>query len=135
MTDGGDNNSRISRAKVVEELELIGRGIRVFIFLVAQKAPLTEEGRMGGQYMYGFAQSTGGAVIRMTFANVAERDQLDNLAPQIVAQVEGVYRLELGISAVKKTSRVKIVFIDSDRKHSTRNPVYSQQIAPCPSEP
>jgi len=85
--------------------------------------------------MYGFAESTGGAVVRITSADVAGSEQLDNLAPQIVAQVEGVYRLELGISGVKRTSRVKVALIDRDRKHRTRNTVYSQQIVSCPREP
>ena len=85
--------------------------------------------------MYGFAESTGGAVVRITSVDVGRREQLDHLAPQIVAQIEGVYRLELGISEVKKSSRVKVEFIDRERKHSTRNIVYSQQIVPCPREP
>jgi VWA domain containing CoxE-like protein len=133
VTDGGDNNSRISRAKVTEEL--ISRGIRAFVFLVQQRPPQTEEERSGALDMYGFAESTGGAVVRITSADVAGSEQLDNLAPQIVAQVEGVYRLQLGISGVKRTSRVKVALIDRDRKHSTRNTVYSQQIVSCPRGP
>jgi hypothetical protein len=132
VTDGGDNNSRISRANVAKEL--ISRGIRVFVFLVQQRPPVTEEEKSGASDMYGFAESTGGAVVRMTLADVAGREQLDNLAPQIVAQVEGVYRLELGISEVKRTSQRRRR-IDRDRKRSTRNTVYSQQIVPCPREP
>lgn len=133
VTDGGDNNSRISRRKVIEEL--ISRGVRAFVFLVQQGTPQTEEERRGGLDMYGFAESTGGAVVRITSVDVGGREQLDHLAPQIVAQIEGVYRLELGISEVKKSSRVKVEFIDRERKHSTRNIVYSQQIVPCPREP
>jgi hypothetical protein len=133
VTDGGDNKSRISRAEVTEEL--VSRGIRVFVFLVAQATPQTEEERSGALGMVGFAESTAGAVVQMTLGDVAGREQLDKLAPQIVAQVEGVYRLELGISEVKKTSRVKVAFIDPDRKHSTRKMVYSQRIVPCPREP
>ena len=132
VTDGGDNNSRISSAEVLEEL--INRGIRVFVFLVVQGTPDTEEERRGALDMYGFAESTGGAVIEMALADVAGRKQLDDLAPQIIAQVEGVYLLQLGISQVKRTSRVKVAFIDGDRKRSTRNIVYSRRILPCPRE-
>jgi hypothetical protein len=85
--------------------------------------------------MYGFAESTGGAVVRITSADPAGREQLDHLAPQIVAQVEGVYRLTLGISEVNKNYRVKVEFVDRDRKHSTRNIVYSQQIVSCSGAP
>ena len=133
VTDGGDNKSKISRAEVTDEL--ISRGIRVFVFLVAQGTPQTEEERSGALGMVGFAESTAGAVVQMTLADVEGREQLDKLAPQIIAQVEGVYRLELGISEVKKTSRVKVSFIDPGRKHSTRSTVYSQRIVPCPPEP
>jgi hypothetical protein len=133
VTDGGDNNSRISRAEVMEEL--IRRGIRVFVFLVVQGTPQTEEERTGSLDMYGFAESTGGAIVQMTLADAAGRERLDDLAPQIVAQVEGVYRLQLGISEVKRTSRVKLAFIDRDGKRSTRNTMYSRQIVPCPREP
>jgi hypothetical protein len=133
VTDGGDNKSKISRAKLTEEL--ISRGIRVFVFLVQERPPLTEEERSGASDMYGFAESTGGTVVRITSVDVAGNKQLDNLAPQIVAQVEGVYRLELGISEFKRASRVKVAFVDRDRKHTTRNTVYSQQIVPCLREP
>lgn len=133
VTDGGDNKSRISRAEVTDEL--ISRGIRVFVFLVAQETPQTEEERSGALDMVGFAESTAGAVVQMTLSDVEGREQLDKLAPQIIAQVEGVYQLELGISEGKRTSRVKVTFIDPDRKHSTRKTVYSQRIVPCPRKP
>jgi hypothetical protein len=132
VTDGGDNKSRISRKKVIEELS--SRGIRVFIFLV-QRPPHTEEEKNGISDMYAFAESTGGVVVPITSADPAALQQLDSLAPQIIAQVAGVYRLEMGISEVKKTSRVKVEFVDGDRKHSTRSIVYSQEINPCSSEP
>src|SRR5947209_4155016 len=130
VTDGGDNKSRISRKRVMEEL--ISRRIRAFVFLIQQRPPLTEEEGRGASDMYGFAESTGGAVVQITSDDPAGREQLDNLAPQIIAQVQGVYRLELGISEVKKNSRVKVQFVNRDRKHTTRNLVYSQQIMPCP---
>jgi hypothetical protein len=105
VTDGGDNKSRISRTEVTGEL--ISQGIRVFVFLVVQGTPQTEEERSGTLDMFGFAESTAGGVVQMTLADVAGRKQLDKLAPQIIAQVEGVYRLELKIPEVKRTSRVK----------------------------
>jgi hypothetical protein len=132
VTDGGDNKSRLSGKKVMEEL--VSRGIRAFVFLIQGHPALTEEEQSGASDMYGFAESTGGAVVRITSDDPTGREQLDNLAPQIMAQVQGVYRLELGISEVKKQYRVKVEFVDRDRKHNTRNFVYSQQIAPCPGE-
>jgi hypothetical protein len=132
VTDGADNGSRVSRAAVIAEL--IRSGIRVFVFLVVQGTPQTEEERSGALDMYGFAESTGGDVIRMTLADAAGREQLDNLAPQIIAQVEGVYRLELGIPEVKSNHRVKVAFVDRDRRRSTRTIVYSPQILSCPRE-
>ena len=133
VTDGGDNKSRLSGKKVVEEL--VSRGSRAFVFLIQGHPPLTEEERSGASDMYGFAESTGGTVVRITSNDPAGREQLDNLAPQILAQVEGVYRLELGIPHLGKPYRVKVEFADRDRKHSTRNIVYSQQIVPCPGAP
>lgn len=132
VTDGGDNKSRISRKKVMEEL--ISRRIRAFVFLVQQRPPLTEEERSGASDMDGFAESTDGAVVRITSDDAAGREELDSLAPQIIAQVQGVYRLELGISEVKKICRVKVQVVDCDRKHNNRSLVYSQQITPCPGE-
>jgi hypothetical protein len=130
VSDGGDNNSRISRGQAIDEL--ISRGIRVFVFLVYQGTPQSEEERSGALDMYGFAESTGGTVIPMTLGDVVGREELDHLAPQIVAQVEGVYRLELGISQVKKASRIKLAFINQGRKLSVRNTVYSRHVVPCP---
>ena len=132
VTDGGDNKSRISRKKVTEKLS--SHGIRIFIFLV-QPPPQTEEEKRGTSDMYAFAETTGGAVVSIASSDPAALKQLDNLAPQIIAQVAGVYRLEMGISEVKKTSRVKVEFVDRDRKNRTRNIVYSQEIIPCPSGP
>jgi hypothetical protein len=133
VTDGGDNKSRVSRQKLMREL--ISRGIRVFVFLVQQGSPQTEEERSGASDMYGFAESTGGAVVRITSDDPAGRKQLDDLAPKITAQVEGVYRLKLGISERKQSFRVKLEFVDRDRKDSTRNIVYSKEIVPCTDEP
>lgn len=134
VTDGGDNRSTGSLPKLKEEL--ISRGIRVLLFLVARGGPQTEEEMSGAAELDGFAESTGGVVVRFP-AEIAgsERAQLDKLAPRIVAQVEGVYRLELGISEVGRTARVKVAFVDRGRIKNTRNIAYSQQIVPCPRKP
>lgn len=134
VTDGGDNRSTVSLPKLKEEL--ISRGIRVFLFLVARGGPRTEEEMSGAAEMDGFAESTGGVVVRFP-AEIAgsERAELNKLAPRIVAQVEGVYRLELGISEVERTARVKVAFVDRDRTRNTRNIAFSQQIVPCPRKP
>jgi len=86
--------------------------------------------------MDGFAASTGGDVVRISSAEIAgnERAQLDKLAPRIVGQVEGVYRLELGLSEVRRADRVKVAFVERDRIRNTRNIAYSHQIAPCPRQ-
>jgi len=131
VTDGGDNKSKISLPKLEEEL--ISRGVRVFVFLVVRARSRTEEEISGASQMDGFAESTGGDVVRISSAEIAgnERAQLDKLAPRIVGQVEGVYRLELDLSEVGRAARVKVAFVDRDRIRNTRNIAYSHQIVPC----
>jgi len=134
VTDGLDNKSRISLPKL--EKELISRGVRVFVFLVVREGSRTEE-EMSGTQMDGFAESTGGEIVRISSAEIAgnERAQLDRLAPQIVGQVEGVYHLELGLSEVEKAARVNVAFADRDRRKNTHSIAYSHQIAPCQRKP
>ena len=131
VTDGGDNKSKISLPKLEEEL--ISRGVRVFVFLVVRARSRTEEEISGASQMDGFAESSGGDVVRISSAEIAgnERAQLDKLAPRIVGQVEGVYRLELDLSEVGRAARVKVAFVDRDRIRNTRNIAYSHQIVPC----
>jgi hypothetical protein len=132
VTDGGDNKSRISLPKLEEGL--ISRGVRIFVFLVVGRRFRTEEEKIGASQMDSFAASTGGDVVRISSAEVAgnERPQLDKLAPRIVGQVEGVYRLELDLSEVERAARVKVTFVERDRIRNTRNIAYSHQIVPCP---
>jgi hypothetical protein len=135
VTDGMDNKSRISLPKL--EKELISRGVRVFVFLIARARSRTEEEMSGASQMDGFAESTGGEVVRISSAEIAgnERAQLDKLAPRIVGQVEGVYHLELGFSEVEKAARVKVAFSDRDRIKNTLSIAYSHQIVPCQRKP
>jgi hypothetical protein len=89
---------------------------------------------IGASQMDAFAESTGGDVVRISSVEIAgnERARLDKLAPRIVGQVEGVYRLELGLSEVGRAAHVKVAFVERDRIRNTRNIAYSHQIVPCP---
>jgi len=132
VTDGGDNKSRISQVKLIQEL--IVRGIRVFVFLVQRpNEPQTVEERSGAYQMEDLAEFTGGDVVPISAAGIAgaHRAQLDKLAPHIASEVENVYRVELGISAPGKAAHVKVSFVDRNR---TKNEhiAYSHEIAPCP---
>jgi len=136
VTDGGDNKSRISLRRLEEQL--ISRGVRVFVFLVLQGGSRTEEEVSGASQMDSFAESTGGDVVRISSAETSAngRAQLAKLAPRIVGEVEGVYRLELGISpAVERAARVKVAFVDRDRVKNTRNIAYPHQFVPCLRKP
>ena len=69
--------------------------------------------------MDAFAESTGGDVVQISSAEIAgnERAQLDKLAPRIVGQVEGVYRLELSLSEVGRAWLLKkSIFFKTARK-------------------
>jgi hypothetical protein len=117
VTDGGDNKSRISLPKL--EGELISRGVRVFVFLVVRGGSRTEEEMIGASQMDAFAESTGGDVVQISSVEIAgnERAQLDKLAPRILGQVEGVYRLELGLSEVGRAWLLKkSIFFKTARK-------------------
>jgi hypothetical protein len=135
VTDGGDNKSKTSFAKLSQEL--ISRGIRVFVFLVLRQELQSEEEITGASQMENLADSTGGDVVRLSSAEIAgnNRGQLDKLAPRIISQVEDVYRIELGIPAVERAARVKVSLIDRNRRKNTTNVAYSHQIAPCPPRP
>ena len=134
VTDGGDNKSKISLAKLEEET--LSRGVRVFVFLVSRGGFRTVEESSGASQVASFAESTGGDVVQISSAEIAggERAQLDKLAPRIVSQVEGVYRVELSISQAGKAGHVKVAFINRDRAKNSRNLAYSQ-IMLCPEGP
>jgi von Willebrand factor type A domain len=97
VTDGGDNKSRISFAKLKEKL--ISLGIRTFVFLVVKGGFQTQEEIEGVSEMETLAESTGGAMVRITSADIAGngRARLDKLASQIAGQVSSVYRVGLDI--------------------------------------
>ena len=131
VTDGGDNKSRIPIPKLQEEL--ISRGVRVFAFLVMRAGSRSEEEISGASQIDSLAGFTGGDVVPISSTEISGngRADLDKLAPRIVGQVEEVYRLEL-LSGVERPARVKLAFVDRDRKRNTRNIAYSHQIVPCP---
>ena len=63
---------------------------------------------IGASQMDAFAESTGGDVVRISSAEIAgnERAQQHTSAPRIVGQVEGIYRLELGLSEVGRAGHL-----------------------------
>jgi hypothetical protein len=134
VTDGGDNKSRISQVKLRQEL--IARGVRLFAFLVLRPTEAQTEEEVTGSFQVGnLAEFTGGDVVPISAAEIAgpHRAQLDKLAKHIVGEVENVYRVELEASSAEKAARVKVSFVDRDRKKSGQIS-YTHEIAPCPSE-
>lgn len=135
VTDGGDDESRTSLQNLEEEL--ISRGVRVFVFLILPREFHTEEEQRGAEHMDGLAESTGGIVVRISAAEITENGlaQLQKLAPRIIDQVENVYRLELAMPKVERSTRVKVGVIDHDQVKNIRNLAYSRQIVPCSRKP
>jgi hypothetical protein len=133
VTDGIDNKSTISHAKLRQEL--IARGIRVFAFVIrARPRSMAQEELIGVDRMENLAVSTGGDVMEISASDLAEnsRARLNKLASHIAAEVESVYRVELGISTPASIAPTKVSFVDRGR---TRNGyiAYSREIAPCTS--
>lgn len=135
VTDGGDNRRRVSLPQLEEKL--ISRGIRALVFLVVKGGFQTHEEAEGVSEVEALAESTGGAVVRISSADVAGsgRADLEKLVPRITDQVESVYRADLDIPNPKKVSHVKIGFVNQDRTKSVHNIAYSREVVPCSQKP
>jgi hypothetical protein len=134
VTDGG-NDSGISLHQL--EKKVLSRGVRVFVFLVSFGGPRTQEETLGAEQISSFAEFTGGRVVPISAAELtgSERTKLDELAPRIVSQVEGVYRVDLSIPQEEQAGRVKVSLANRDRAKNTGRVIYSHQVMPCPQAP
>jgi hypothetical protein len=134
VTDGGDDKSTGSLAKLKEEL--VSRGVRVFVFLLVRNDAETErEVRSGSQLIESLADATGGNVVRLSSAAFAEKDRapLDELARGLAGQVENVYRIELGIPPADRATRTKVSVVNGNRGKNRVHMAYSHEMAPCPT--
>lgn len=131
VTDGDDTQSKISLRKVNQDV--ISRGIRIFVFLVTNGFH-TEEEVAGVSQMEAIAESTGGTFVAVLPEEVSGkgRARLNTLAPQIISQVEGVYRLELATPPLGKSASVKVSSVNRTRPSKIANISYSHQTVSCP---
>jgi hypothetical protein len=131
VTDGGNNKGK---GDVIEATrKLVARGIRVFIFLVRQDRRLeTQEETEGASEMQVMADSSGGALIKISSVQLAQsqRGQLNTLSHQIVNQAAEFYRLDVGMNPPGKPEHLKINLVNRDKaKNSTIS--YSHEIEAC----
>jgi Mg-chelatase subunit ChlD len=135
ITDGDDDKSKTSLAKLRESL--VAHGVRVFVFLVQHEGFVPAEGEEGASRMGQLAEFTGGYVIRIPRYAIRDEEQewLAKSAPQIARQVEGIYQIGLDFSGTfGSKARVKVAFIERKREKNTRL-AYPRQLAPCPRKP
>jgi len=132
VTDGGNNEGNATRSDAARKL--VARGIRVFVFLVESDLPfLTPEEIDGQSEIQGLAESTGGALIKISSAQLtqSQREPLRRLGRQVADEAAAFYRLDLGTSPPRKPTRVKAKIIDPERSRNIQTITYSHEILAC----
>ena len=127
VTDGGDNHSSIRLPKL--EDELIARGVRVFVFLVANQQFLTPEEREGPTNMEELAQKTGGGLVTLLSKEWFTKPEAAAMAKSIREQVAAPNRMELQLtSPLSKPAKLSVTF---PRERKAYTIVYPRLLEPC----
>jgi VWFA-related protein len=147
VTDGGDNNSRISQAAAKQRL--VQSQIRLFVFLFSEPMP-TEEERSGGESVMELARDTGGFVFGISghrstggasFLPLVEydydkptRERIRLYTQALNIQVNGFYTLRLDANLRPgKAGKVSVAIVD-DRGIARKDVAFTYSTA-LPPQP
>ena len=127
VTDGGNNRSSIGLHQL--EDELIARGVRVFVFLVAHPGFLTPEEREGPTNMEELAQKTGGGLITLSSNEWFTKPEAASMAKSIREQVAAPNRMELQLtSPLSKPAKLSVTLPREPKAYTI---VYPRLLEPC----
>lgn len=131
VTDGGDNRSGELQKKA--RLELIARGIRVFVFLVV-KTYKTPEEREGPGDMFDLAKATGGTLVQAPWSKPwIESEEAKTLLQQVRTMARWPYRLQFQLDRpLEKSAKLKISSARADRSLEFG---YPREVLPCSAAP
>ena len=127
VTDGGDNHSSIRLPKL--EDELVARGVRVFVFLVANQQIRTAEERQGPVDMEELAQKTGGGLVTLLSKEWFTKPEAEAMAKSIREQVTSPNRMELQLtSPLSKPAKLSVTLAREPKAYTI---VYPRLLEPC----
>ncbi len=128
VTDGGDNHSGDLQKKAVREL--VARGIRVFVFLVAQKDYKTPEEREGPDAMFDLARATGGTLVQAPWSKQwIASEEAKTLMQQVRTMARWPYMLQFQLNQpLQKSAKLKIYSSEADRSLEFG---YPREVLPC----
>jgi VWA domain containing CoxE-like protein len=129
VTDGGENHSNISLRHTVENL--VGRGIRIFVFLVVPSEPYkTPEEQNGPQEMEELANLTGGALLKFPWSKEwLSSGEAAGTAKQIREQVASPYQVDFQLtSPLNKEAKLKIEAPIDPKLYTF---AYPRRLEPC----
>jgi hypothetical protein len=131
VTDGGEDNSKMSFHLLVENL--VARGIRVFVFLVVKEYKTSVE-REGANAMEDIANLTGGFLFRFPFSGKwVTTGEAAAAVKQVREQVASPYRLNFQLATpLRKEAKLKVETL-LDPNHFILG--YPRRLEPCTSAP
>jgi hypothetical protein len=111
------------------EDELIARGVRVFVFLVAHPGFLTPEEREGPTNMEELAQKTGGGLVTLSSNEWFTKPEAASMAKSIREQVAAPNRMELQLtSPLSKPAKLSVTLPREPKAYTI---VYPRLLEPC----
>ena len=127
VTDGGDNRSGDAQTKAPQELTV--RGIRVFVFLVVDRAFKTAEERDAPELMTELAKTTGGLIFQEPWSKEwVAGEEAKRLMQHVRTLTRFPYELQFKIDQpLQKRAKLKITPPDS----RTLELAYPRQLRPC----
>ena len=128
ITDGGENHSAVSSRRLVEDL--VARGVRVFVFLVAPKQYQTAEEREGPRAMDDLANLTGGFVYRPLLSKEwLNSGEAAAAVKHIREQVALPYRIDFRLaSPLIRETKLKLEAVLDPKLYSL---AYPRRLEPC----
>ncbi|HZR30272.1 MAG TPA: VWA domain-containing protein [Terriglobales bacterium] len=133
VTDGGDNHSHVQFGRVRDEL--IANRVRAFVFLIRDTVPQSEEEFAGVTRMEDLTVRTGGYLVSIPRFGLGDKEQalLQQVKSLITDQLQGAYRLQLGLSTPLVNRQSLKVSLARDQKQKLKSVYlnYPRTIGPC----
>ena len=135
ITDAGDNKSRFQKKDV--ELELLSKGIRLFVFVVstAQAPLMTEiERQQGYDELQHLTEATGGSIVNAEYDPYEkESRELEASLQRAYDKMKSFYELQVGLPVKPDKERPwELRVVDEHgKKRKDVEITYARNLAPC----
>jgi hypothetical protein len=133
VTDGGDNHSKLTETQILRELA--EHGTRIFVLLVSNKQPLTEEQQLGPAVMEDLVNQSGGHLMFIPWTSIGPSHHADLLkvAPLIQSDIGASYRMEVSLSKpINKVVSLQVRYTGPDQRLSKNSSwIYPHRIGAC----